>query len=383
MQNLPLAGLRIVSFEQFAAAPYGTMFLGDLGAEILKVETHDGDSARRIGPGSPTGGGSLYFQCFNVNKESVFIDLKNSADREFFEQLVKTSHAVVNNLRGNLAAELGIDYASLSRVNTAVVCGHISAYGRNNSRAGWPGFDFLAQAEAGLMALTGEPDGPPTRMGVSAVDYMAGMMMALGLVSAIHAASRTGKGADVDVSLFDAAVHQLAYQGTWYMNERILTHRTPRSAHPSATPVQLFKTADGWLYVACMSEKFWRSLISILQRLDLAEDDSFRSMEQRLAHRDALTEILEGTFSARTTSEWMALLSGKVPVAPVLTLEAALENPFLLQEAQMVRELSGANRSSIKLFTNPIQLNGERLPQRLAPQLGGYTEFLKRQVTGA
>lgn len=293
---------------------------------------------------------------------------------------MRESHAVVNNLRGNLPAKLGLDYQALKTINPAIVCGHISAYGRNNSRAGWPGYDFLMQAEAGLMTLTGEPGNPPTRIGVSMIDYMSGMMLAVGLLSAIRAAERTGDGADVDVSLFDAAIHQLAYQGTWYLNDRTITTRTPRSAHPSTTPVQLFKTADGWIYVACMNEKFWHLLIKLVDRPELGLEADFMTLEGRLEHRDQLTDTLDRSFRTRTTAEWMAVLAGRLPIAPVYDLEQALENPFLIEESDMVRKIAHPTRPDMRAFANPIRLDGERLPQKAGPCLGADTADIKKRI---
>jgi crotonobetainyl-CoA:carnitine CoA-transferase CaiB-like acyl-CoA transferase len=377
--QMPLAGIRIVSFEHFGAGPYATMFFADFGAEVLKIESVEGDYARRTGPLTIGEGDSLYFQCMNLNKKSIVIDLKNPADRAVFENLVRSSHAVVNNLRGSLPSKLGLDYATLKTVNPAIVCGHLSAYGRHNTRADRPGYDFLMQAETGLMALTGDPGNQPTRIGVSIIDYMAGMMLAFGVMSAIYAAARTGIGTDVDVSLFDAAIHQLGYQGTWYLNEKIVTLRTPRSAHPSNTPVQLVKTADGWLYIACMTEKFWSLLTALVERPDLAGDPRFQTADMRLANRDELTTVLDAIFSACTTADWIARLAEKIPVGPVYDLEQALNNPFL-KETKVIDEVPHPFGVSMKVFANPLRLNGERLSRKAGPRLGEHTDALKREI---
>ena len=191
--DLPLHGVRVISFEQFGAAPYATMFLADFGAEVLKVEMPEGDFARRTAPLTLGEGDSLYFQSMNLNKKSIVIDLREDGDRAFFEELVAVSDVIVNNLRGTAAAKLGLDYATLRRIRPSIVCGHISAFGRDNSRADRPGYDFLMQAEAGLMSLTGEPGGPPSRIGVSMIDYMTGMMLAFGVAAALTGARRTGR----------------------------------------------------------------------------------------------------------------------------------------------------------------------------------------------
>ena len=246
MNTLPLQGLRILAVEQYGAGPYGSMHLADLGAEVIKIESPPGgDVSRGTGPYFLGEGDSLFFQTFNLNKRSLRLDLKAAEGREVFERLVGTADAVLNNLRGDQPVKLGLDYARLGKLNPKVVCAHLSAYGRDNERAAWPGYDYLMQAEAGFMALTGEPDAPPARFGLSMVDFMTGTTMSLGLLAAVIGAMRTGLGRDVDVSLFDVALHQLSYPASWYLNQQHETTRLPRSAHPSTVPCQVYKTADG------------------------------------------------------------------------------------------------------------------------------------------
>src|SRR4051812_1896083 len=184
----PLKGLRIISVEQFGAAPYGTMFLADLGAEVIKVEnaTIGGDPARRTGPYMLGDADSEYFQVFNMSKRSVTLDLRSGEGKASLIELIKTADAVANNLRGDLPAKMGLDYKSLAAVKPSIVCLHVSAYGRDNERANWPGYDYLMQAESGLMHLTGEPDGPPSRIGApSMIDQSTGLTAAVGLLAAI------------------------------------------------------------------------------------------------------------------------------------------------------------------------------------------------------
>ena len=194
MSAKPLQGVRVLTLEQFGAGPYGTMFLAELGAEVIKVEAPDGDPSRHVGPYKLGTADSEYFQAWNLGKKSVTIDMKSAEGRRQFEALVKTADCVVNNLRGTQPAKLGIDYASLKHLKPSIVCLHISAYGRANERADWPGYDFLMQAEAGLMELTGEPDGPPTRVGVSMIDSMSGLTGIVGLLSLPVARAHDGRG---------------------------------------------------------------------------------------------------------------------------------------------------------------------------------------------
>jgi Predicted acyl-CoA transferases/carnitine dehydratase len=294
----PLEGLVIVSVEQFAAGPYGSMFLADLGAEVIKVENKEigGDPSRFMGPHFVGAGESLVFQGWNTNKRSISLDLKSDDGRKTFHELIAKADAVVNNLRGDQPAKLGLDYENLRDIRQEIVCLHISAYGRNNSRANWPGYDFLMQAESGLMDLTGDPEGDPTRFGASVIDYMTGITGMLGLLAAVLKARTTKQGCDVDISLFDVALHQLGYAATWYLNAGDAPSRLPRGAHLSVTPVQTFRTADGWLYVMCMTDKFWRALLEVLSKPGIAADERFADQRLRARYRTELTQVLTTHF---------------------------------------------------------------------------------------
>jgi crotonobetainyl-CoA:carnitine CoA-transferase CaiB-like acyl-CoA transferase len=359
----PLEGIRILTVEHVGAGPYGTMFLAGLGAEVIKIENAatGGDVSRHTGPRFLGEDDSEYFQCLNLWKKSVSLDL--TRDVQKFHSLVKDAHAVVNNLRGDVPAKLGLDYRSLKTINPAVVCLHISAYGRDNERASWPGYDFLMQAEAGLMDLTGEPGGAPSRFGTSVIDFSTGLTGAAALLACLLRAKATGKGCDVDASLFDTALHQLNYMGTWHLNGGEPSTRQPRSAHYSLTPVQTYKTADGWIFVMCMKESFWTALCDAL---DLKPDARFSSMPARLENRDALTAMLDGEFRKKTTSDWLKVLSGRVPVGPVNDMRKALENPFVAASG-MVQSIDHPKKRGLRVFTLPVKIDGER-PQAVVAE---------------
>jgi crotonobetainyl-CoA:carnitine CoA-transferase CaiB-like acyl-CoA transferase len=378
---LPLAGLRILTFEAFGAGPFGSMYLADLGADVIKIENRSqgGDATRGMGPYFLGEHDSHFFQTFNLNKRSVCLNLKTRAGREAFEKLVARSDAVMNNLRGDQPDKLGLTYASLSAVNPKIVCAHLSAYGRENERRAWPGYDYLMQAEAGYLHVTGEPGSPPSRMGLSIIDFMTGITTALALVSALLGVSRNGIGRDIDVSLFDVALHQLSYPGTWYLNEKLVTGRAPRSAHPTATPVQLFRTQDGWIFVMCMTEKFWQELMTTLGQPPLAKDPRFSSMPARREHREALTPLLDAIFETDTTINWLQRLQGVLPAAPVNDMAQALENPFPLATG-MIRSTPHPLREDFRSFANPILLDGARLPAKAAPALGADTTPILKEL---
>ena len=361
----PLHGLRIVSVEQFGAAPYGTMFLADLGAEVIKVEnaTIGGDPARRTGPYLLGENDSEYFQVFNINKKSVALDLRSEAGKTALFELIRGADAVINNLRGDLPARMGLDFRGLSAVKPSIVCVHLSAYGRDNERASWPGYDYLMQAESGLMHLTGEPDGPPSRLGApSIVDHATGLTAAVGLLAAIIQARATGKGCDVDTCLLDVALHQLGYVASWYLNDGHHSMRQHRSAHYAVAPVQTFPTADGWIFIMCMTDKFWTELARALGRPDLKQDARFATSSSRQSNREALTAILDVEFRKHSTRHWLETLGGVLPVAPVLDLAEALDNPFL-RATGMIRGLPHPAKPGLRTLANPIKIDGERLDQ--------------------
>jgi crotonobetainyl-CoA:carnitine CoA-transferase CaiB-like acyl-CoA transferase len=377
----PLAGIRVLTFEQFGAGPYSTLLLADLGADVIKIENPwgGGDAARNVGPHMLSEGQSHYFQTWNMNKRSVALDIKSADGRKVFEQLVATADAVVNNLRGDQPGKLRLDYANLRAINTKIVCLHISAYGRDNARKHWPGYDFLMQAEAGLMSLTGEPDDPPARVGASMVDYMTGATAAVGLLSCILRARQTGIGCDVDASLFDVALHQLGDSAVWYLNEKDISRRQPRSAHAAVAPVQTFPTADGWIFVMCMTDKFWDNLITAIGRPDLGSDARFCSQAQRRAHRDALTGVLDGELMKRTTADWLEIFSGLLPAGPVLELDQALDSPFVA-EVGMVASVPHPARADLRVLANPLKIDGQRPTQVAAPDLGADTEAVLAEL---
>ncbi len=373
----PLVGVRILTVEQFGAGPYGSLFLADLGAEVIKIENAEtgGDMARSGGPYPLGTDDSLYFQGWNTNKKSVTLDLKSEEGQAALHALVAGADAVMNNLRGDQAAKLGLDYAALSMANPAIVCGHISAYGRDNDRAIRPGYDFLMQAEAGLMSLTGDPDGDPARFGPSIIDFMTGVTLSVGLLSCVIRARDTGLGCDVDTSLFDVALHQLNYAATWYLNQGHVARRMPRSAHFSQTPVQTFRAADGWIFIMCMTDKFWKLMVQALDRGDLLADPRFATMMQRTEHREAITEIFDTIFTTQPMAHWEKLLGPIVPIGPVYDIDRALENPFV-EEVGMISHVPHPDLPDMRLLSNPLKIDGVRPSQTVCSPLGADNEAL-------
>ncbi len=370
----PLEGLRVLAVEHYGAGPFGSMHLADMGADVIKIENpaSGGDTARIVGPHLLGEGDSEFFQTLNRNKRSLGLNLKAPEGREVFEKLVASADGVTNNLRGDQPEKLRLTYDDLKGVNPRIVCAHLSAYGRDGPRVTWPGYDYLMQGEVGFMALTGEPDGPPTRMGLSIVDWMTGVTGMLGLLSGVLAARETGKGRDIDVSLFDTALFQMSYPAVWYLNEGDVTPRIPRSGHPSLAPAQLYTAKDGYIYVMGLTAKFWSLIIEKLDRPDIGENPDFVDFPARLKNRDKLTKVLDAVFAEKTVDEWMEILAGLVPIGPVYSLDKALDNPYVAERGLI--QTMDHPKKPLRVLSNPIRDNGEVLPVKAGPQLGQDTD---------
>lgn len=366
----PLAGVRVIAVEQFGAGPFGSLFLADLGAEVIKIEDPGagGDIGRYIPPGRQ-GSDSFYFEAFNRGKKSLALDLKTSAGHEVLERLVANADAVYSNLRGDQPMSLGITHAQLTKANPRIVCVALTGYGTSGPKSALPAYDALVQAESGWAALTGEPTGPPTKSGLSLVDYVAGLVAALGLLAAVLDARRTGRGRDVQTSLYDAALAMLSYPATWYLSLGHRSRRQPLSAHPSITPFQFFETADGYVAVACAKEKFFQALVRAVDMPQLASDPRFTSFDERLRHRDALLDLLARRFAELTTREWLERLQGSVPVAPVRQMESALDAEELRERGMLV-EYEHPSLGRVRSVGLPLFLTNFTPRYRRGPLLG-------------
>jgi crotonobetainyl-CoA:carnitine CoA-transferase CaiB-like acyl-CoA transferase len=375
-----LAGLRIVSVSQFGAGPFGTQLLADLGAEVIKVEDPavGGDSARQVGPYA-IDGDSLYFQSFNRGKKSIALDLKHPDGQAVLHDLVRVSHAVYNNLRGDLPAKLGLTYATLGAINPAIVCCSLSGFGATGPRAAEPAFDYLIQGYAGWMSVTGEPDGPPGKAGVSVVDFAGGYASMAALLAGLWDAQRSGVGRDVEISLLDTAVSMLSYFAIWQLNRDWQPERVADSGHQSLVPAQNFPTRDGWIVVFCNKEKFWQSLVDAMELPALGRDPRFATFADRRAHKAELIPVLTARFRERTTAEWLDRLRGRVPCAPVNTLAQALDDEQV-RERGMIVEVEHPQLGVLREVASPIRTAGVTGPTAPAPRLGQHTGEILREL---
>jgi crotonobetainyl-CoA:carnitine CoA-transferase CaiB-like acyl-CoA transferase len=380
MTRPPLDGVRILAVSQFGAGPFGTQMLADLGADIIKIEDPGvgGDSARYVPPFQGEAD-SPYFQSFNRGKRSVSLNLRHPDGQAVFHDLVRVSDAVFNNARGDLPDKLGLTYDQLKEINPRVVCCSLTGYGRTGPRAAEPAFDYLVQGYAGYMAVTGEPDGPPGKCGVSVIDFAGGYAAMVGLMVGLFDAQRTGVGRDVDIALLDTAVSMLSYFAVWTLNRDWSAERTASSAHQTLVPAQNFATRDGWIVIFCNKDKFWRDLVETLGAPELAEDARFGTFGDRFAHKDVLLPLLQARFATRTTAEWLDRLRGRVPCAPVNDVRQALADPQVLAR-DMIVEVEHPDFGPLKEVRSPVRTEGEiRHPAR-APRLGEHTDQILREI---
>ena len=365
----PLEDVRVLALEQYGAGPFGTLQLADLGAEVIKIEPPEGggDVSRYVPPGQ-AGEDSLFFETFNRGKRSLSLDLGTPGGREVFEALVRVSDVVYSNLRGDVPARLRIRYADLRLLNPAVVCCSLSGFGMTGPRRAQPAYDYLLQGLAGWMSLTGEPDGPPSKSGLSLVDYCGGFVAALAVLAGVHAARRDGVGMDCDLALFDTAVSLLAYVGTWHLTAGVEPRRVPHSGHPSLVPFQNFRTADGWIVVACAKEKFWRRLCAAIGEPGLADDARYADFAARGAHAAELVDRLARTFAGATSAEWLERLAAAgVPSAPVHTVAQALADPQTAAR-ELVVETAHPRFGTVRQLRSPVRVGTGPPAARRAPR---------------
>lgn len=380
-RNLPLADVRILAVEQYGAGPFGSMLLADLGAQVIKIEDpSSGGDVGRFVPPYVQGSENLFFEALNRNKSSMTIDLNTEAGAELFRALAAQSDAIYSNLRGDVPARLGLTYDQLKDANAALVCCSLSAFGQDSSMAKEPGYDYVLQGLAGWMSMTGEPDGPPTKSGLSLVDFSSGMAAALALVAGIHAARRDGKGMDCDVALYDVALSMLNYIGTWHLTAGYEPRRTSRSSHPTLIPFQNFQTADGWIVLGCAKEKFWRRLCGVIDRTDLSDDSRFADFAARAANQVELIKILSEAVRTDTTDNWLARLRAVgVPCAPILTVPEALAHP-MARERKMIASYPHPAWGTVHAIASPIKVGSHDVPRQPAPERGAQNESMLRNI---
>jgi crotonobetainyl-CoA:carnitine CoA-transferase CaiB-like acyl-CoA transferase len=373
MSHHPLEGVRILELGQIIAGTYGSQVLSDMGAEVIKVETPEGDLGR-IPSVAPYRGTSGLFLTLNRNKQSIVINLKTDAGRAVFYDLVKISDVVVDNFRPGVLDRLKIDYPTLSALNPRIIQCSVTGFGTEGEYKDYPAVDIIIQAISGYMAITGEPGRPPVRVGIPLADMSGGIFSCKAILAALFDRERTGKGRRVELSMFDAMLNLLGYMGTmWLTNSEV--PQAPGSAHDYTVPWQAFKTSDGYVVVATRQDGFWRKLCEVLEEPGLADDARFATNPGRVEHREALVPMLERVFTRRTTADWLKRLrAGEVPAAPVNNIDAAFAEPPVA-EREMIVEYDHPEVGKVRMPGNPIKFDGvTKTISKPAPLLGQHTD---------
>jgi crotonobetainyl-CoA:carnitine CoA-transferase CaiB-like acyl-CoA transferase len=371
--KLPLEGVRVLDLSRVLAGPYATMVLGDLGADVLKVEHPErGDDTRHWGPPF-AGGESAYFLSINRNKRSIGVDLKDPDGLERVEKLAAGADVVIENWRRGALEKLGLGYEKLRRANPDLVYCSITGFGPGPDEDR-PGYDFLVQARGGVMGITGQPGGEPTKVGVAIADIVCGLFAANAILAALHRRSVTGEGAHIEVPLFESTLGWLANRGQEYLTSGEETGLIG-NAHPSIVPYQTFDASDKPLVVAVGNNTQFANLCEVIGRTELAEDERFATNPDRVANREALISELQREFGERPADEWAdELRAAGVPSGPVNTLADVLADEHLLGSG-MLQDLDHPSAGHLKMLASPILIDGERLSiRRPPPTLGQHTD---------
>jgi formyl-CoA transferase len=379
---LPLAHIRVLDLSRVLAGPYCAMVLGDLGAEVVKVERPGtGDDTRQWGPPF-VGGESAYYLCCNRNKQSITINLKSDRGREFIRRLAAKSDVLIENfLPGTLEeADLGCD--SLRAINPRLVYCSITGFGQDGPYRDVPGYDVLIQAMAGVMSITGETGGAPMKVGVAISDITAGLFAANAIMSALIARERSGAGERIDISLFDSTLAWLANVGSAFL----VTGEVPKrygNAHATIVPYQSFATGDGHIIVAVGNDMQWQRFCAAVDRADLAADERFRTNPLRVRNRATLVPILEQLLATRPASEWLSRLAqAEVPSGPVNTLDRAFADPQV-HARHMLLEVPHPTIGALRMVGSPMRFgSNEESPAKPPPTLGQHTAEVLQRLLG-
>lgn len=382
LQAGPLDGIRVLDLTRVLAGPYCTMFLGDLGAEVVKIEQPEvGDDTRGWGPPF-AGGESAYFLCINRNKKSLTLDLKLEQGTELLCRLAAAADVLVENFRPGTMERFGLSKEKLQEINPRLIYASLSAFGADGPMRDWPGYDLIVQAWGGLMSITGMPDGEPTKVGVAIIDIVAGLMLGKAIVAALFSRERTGVGQRVETSLLEAEVACLINAGSNYLVGGSIPGRWG-NAHPNIVPYQSLRTRDGYLVVGVASEGIWRRFCQAIGMPDLADDPRFAKNSDRVQHREELIRILTDLFLKRDTAEWTALLGGAgIPCSPVQTIDQVFSAPQV-RHREMVVEVQHPRAGRVRMAGLPIKLSATPASIRIPPPiLSEHTEGVLRTWLG-
>jgi len=372
--------MRILDLTWVLGGPYATLLLAQLGADVIKVESPAGDMARRIPPHF-VDGDSTFFLSVNRGKRSVALDLKHERGAGVFRDLVRRADAVLYNMTPSAPRRLGIDYATLSRLNPRICVGELIGLHDEGEYADVPAFDLVIQALGGVMSITGEDGGDPVRVGYQIADLAGGLYLALGTVAALIRALRTGQGQHVQVSLLDCQIALL----TWQAQNYLVAGETPRRLgcrHPMIAPSDCFRGADGAHFVVSPADVFWKPFCDSIGRTDLVDDPRFATAASRIAHVKELAGELQATFAARPAAEWVARMRrDRVPAAMVNSVAEALAEPVVALRNMVETVVNPASGRPVRFLGNPFKYGGAR-SLGYPPQVGQDTREVLQEVCG-
>lgn len=381
--TLPLAGLRVLTFENFGAGPFGSMYLADLGAEVIKIEEPGtGDESRAFGPPF-VGGESAYFLSVNRGKKSCGIDLKTAEGKRAVEALAAKADVLVENFRPGTLARLGFGPERLAALNPRLIVCSISGFGSSGPDAQRPGYDLVIQGESGIMDITGFPDGPPSKIGTSVADLVTGLYAVQAILAAILKRERGGGTSTTEVAMLDAMASLLTFNaGMYFTTGKSPTRRG--NAHPTIFPYETFRAADGWINVGVANDKFWHLFCKALELgAAVADDPRFATAPQRVANREALRPLLDACFARQPRAHWLALLDAAgVPCGSIRTVGEVCEAEQLVSRGMRL-DLAHPTAGNVRNLSSPHRFDGVPLHTNTAPpRLGQHTREVLRDIAG-
>lgn len=376
----PLQNIRVLDLSRVLAGPYCTMVLGDLGAEIIKVEPPEGDETRGWGPPFAEGE-SAYYLCVNRNKRSMVVNLKTDEGREILRELAMQSDVLVENFRPGTLKKFGLDFETLHELNPRLIYCSISGFGQTGPLRDMPGYDFMIQAMGGIMSVTGEPDGEPMKVGVAVADLFAGQNAVISILAALQARTFTGEGQYIDIALFDSELGWLANVASNFL----ISGKNPKrygNAHANIVPYQSFQASDGWFVVAVGNDKQFEAFCKVIGKPELSADERFSTNSARVQNREILIPLLKPIFMQKTVSEWLALIGDQFPCGPINNFDQVFSMPHV-KEREMLVQMEHPTIGALPLVGSPLKMGGTPVSYRLPPPLmGQHTKDILRESLG-
>ena len=381
MKNMqPLQNIRVLDLSRVLAGPYCTMVLGDLGAEVIKVEPPEGDETRGWGPPF-AGGESAYYLCVNRNKRGMVVNLKTEEGRAVLRELAMQNDVLVENFRPGTLKKFGLDFETLHELNPRLVYCSISGFGQTGPLRDMPGYDFMIQAMGGVMSITGEPQGEPMKVGVAVADLFAGQNAVIAILAALQARTFTGEGQYLDIALFDSQLGWLANVASNFL----ISGKNPKrygNAHANIVPYQSFQASDGWFVVAVGNDKQFESFCEVIGKPELSTDERFSTNSARVENREILLSMLKPIFLETSVSDWLALIGDQFPCGAINNFEQVFAMPHV-RERQMLVEMDHPTIGALPLVGSPLKMSGTPVGYHLPPPLmGEHTKVILQEVLG-